>query len=198
MPATLPTSMPVAEIAREQADGHAGDDQVVRLDLLRGALRETVGTISPDMRTPFFQLVERLRNGDRCDCCGKTRVLIRLSAAYKRETEERPDPTFHCSCPGGPAYAGVGARYRNAAVVARHQLLYVEGTRGPVRYIAEGTRGRVTAIAGHIATVVFEGHVQSYLQHTDRLHDIIAIVEPDTPAVTTDPGEDFPATGGSH
>jgi hypothetical protein len=150
-------------------------DHVVRLDLVRGQARVDAGSITADFRTPFFALAERIRASDVCDTCKKSRILLRLSARYVRETEERPDPSVHCSCnPGGPAW--VGARYiEGATVTARHQLIYFEGRDNTMRYIAEGTHGVITKIEGPIASVVFDGHPKPYLHNTIRLDTIVEL-----------------------
>jgi hypothetical protein len=165
----LPKSMPADEVAREQADGHSGaDEHVVRLDL--------AGKSAPDFRTPFFALVERLRNSDRCEICGKTRVLLRIGAMHHRDSEERPDPSFHCACPGVPAHVPA-ALQPGAAVIARHQLIYFQARTQLMRYIAGGTRGFIQKIENRVAFLEFEGHEQPYLQTATRLTTIVDVVD---------------------
>lgn len=195
----LPTSMSAEDVARETAPSSAeqfyahrleqlreetapGDDQVVRLDLLRDSLRAAAGCVAPDMRTPFFALVERMRATTICPRCNKTRVLLTLSASYQRHSEERPDPKIHCACPGGPAYAGVGARFVDRSIVAKHQLMYCLGVHGPLKYIEPGTAGRITNISGRIATIAFDGHAQPYQHNADRIADIVELVPSAEPA----------------
>lgn len=56
--------------------------------------------------TSLRDVVAAIRDGERCNDCGKTRAVINANAiaGLRGYREEKITPETHCACPGGPAY----------------------------------------------------------------------------------------------
>lgn len=193
----LPKPMDAADVAREHESEHEpssaeqyyahraeqmADTAAGNLALLGANLRQAVAVTPTTATVPFFQLVDQVRNSDRCPRCHKTRVLISLSTARVGVREERPDPRIHCACPGGPAFAGAGSVPRSKFAIgtrvrAFQRIPNAWGRGAPIDWITVGTPGTITHLEGHIAAIAFDGHVQPYQHNADALGDIVAVVE---------------------
>lgn len=173
----LPHSMSDRDVALEHAGSGASELSTSGAPCDREPI-----TLRGNSNQSFAEIVARYRASDVCPDCGMTRVVINVAARHQVYKAERVSPKTHCACPGGPAFAGIGATLaRNpielvgASVAAVRPLYYDENNR--IRTIDGETRGVIESIDERRAVRIrFEGHEQLYPCSAESVTTVVRVL----------------------